>query len=435
MPNTWSKNGVIYSVVKLLTYQTTFLLLPTTHSQQEQEREQERRTEETCKLLDCSGVCILTPTLNHCTISSLGYETCSSFVGDGICHSASPTYQSDTGIGINFNCARFKCDGGDCEVCGSDEIGDSGGTVEIMDPCRDFSLRRGDGQPTTCEEMVTGSNISCEDHFCDNCEFAGYCDRYCGLCSAGYEDHAEICQSLPQKQEKESHDGACILLTMSIPTHQLMTNSKRNSPRLRLREYKRTLQKYVKMKRDVGSGVPIVVVENTGGNLSELREVVADEDGFEFVSFVEGGLRGREALGKGWAEGRAIQYAIGHSRLLNSCEFIIKITGKYFIPAILDIAENTDPKNTQLIVQSTPNFWSMWDDEKGNSGIVRTEVVGFQKEIAEWLFQGQDESKGEPMERIVKIRSQEITQGLQYFPLLHLLEPVKNAEGINIENL
>ena len=123
------------------------------------------------------------------------------------------------------------------------------------------------------------------------------------------------------------------------------------------------------------------------------------------------------------------------------------MTGRYFIPSIFDSDENNSffeglslsLDNTDLVLQSTPTFWSMWDDEEGNSGIVRSEIVGFKKNIAAWLFEGQDEKIGLPMERIVKLKSIELMQSderkVKYFPKLILDEPVRNAEGKLIENL
>ena len=59
-------------------------------------------------------------------LSSLGYTECSQFVGDGVCNTKEGTYISDDGVGVNFNCERFNCDGGDCEICGEDEYAGGG---------------------------------------------------------------------------------------------------------------------------------------------------------------------------------------------------------------------------------------------------------------------------------------------------------------------
>ena len=128
---------------------------------------------------------------------------------------------------------------------------------------------------------------------------------------------------------------------------------------------------------------------------------------------------------------------------MKTCDSVLKVTGRYFLPSVFSdgffdgLQLSSD--GVDLVLQSTPNFWSMWDDEHGNSGIVRSEVVGFNKNLASWLFEGQNELIGQPMERVIKLKSLELVKiddrKVKYFPPLPLDEAVKNAEGRTINHL
>lgn len=117
---------------------------------------------------------------------------------------------------------------------------------------------------------------------------------------------------------------------------------------------------------------------------------------------------------------------------------VVKITGRYFVPEIIEsnyFVDNFSDEGLELIVQSTENFWNMWEDD---GGILRSEVVGFKKNIAAWLFEGQDEEIGLPVERILLLKSRELMKlgkmKVGKFGEL-AIEPTKNAENVWIEGL
>ena len=159
---------------------------------------------------------------------------------------------------------------------------------------------------------------------------------------------------------------------------------------------------------------------------------------------------------------------------MSSCDIIVKVTGRYFVPTLLEEIERirreegrrekqeegrTEEeeeeeegrhktcgeggeeskecragtpgyRGVELVLQSTPNFWNMWEHD---GGIVRSEVVGFDKRLVSFLFEGQNEEEGLPMERIIKIRSRELSN-VKYFNRM-VIDKTRNAEGIWIHDL
>ena len=85
------------------------------------------------------------------------------------------------------------------------------------------------------------------------------------------------------------------------------------------------------------SNFKIIVVENTGYTFEELNEEKEKfKDRFEVISYVESELEAADFLKgnpyKGASEIFAIEYAYNTSRLCLDADFIIKITGRFFIP-------------------------------------------------------------------------------------------------------
>jgi hypothetical protein len=83
----------------------------------------------------------------------------------------------------------------------------------------------------------------------------------------------------------------------------------------------------------------IVLVENSGYTFEELNdEKEVFKDRFEVITFKEDELQEASYLknndSKGASEIFAIDYAFRHSKIVDSSNFIIKITSRYFIPEL-----------------------------------------------------------------------------------------------------
>ncbi len=97
----------------------------------------------------------------------------------------------------------------------------------------------------------------------------------------------------------------------------------------RLKTYIKSIEKWVHNSKKI----KIVVVENSGYTFDELKKYTSNR--FEILTFNENTLPEAKHLvkcdSKGASELFSINYAINHSKNIKD-DFIIKITGRYFIP-------------------------------------------------------------------------------------------------------
>lgn len=109
---------------------------------------------------------------------------------------------------------------------------------------------------------------------------------------------------------------------------------------------------------------PIVVVENTGYTFPELAEEMEKyKDRFEIISYIESELVEAEFLKgnpyKGASEIFSIHWAYHHTRLIPSSPFIIKITGRFFIPNLEIYLYGIQLENYDVLVQNRKNRCEM----------------------------------------------------------------------------
>jgi len=88
------------------------------------------------------------------------------------------------------------------------------------------------------------------------------------------------------------------------------------------------------IKQWLNCNLKIILVENSGYRFDEFKSEINER--FEIISFNEQELPEANYLignnSKGASELFSINYAIKHSKIINNSDFIIKITGRYFIP-------------------------------------------------------------------------------------------------------
>ena len=100
---------------------------------------------------------------------------------------------------------------------------------------------------------------------------------------------------------------------------------------------------------------PIVVVENTGYTFPELSdELVKYKDRFEIITYTESELPEAAFLQgnpyKGASEVFSIYWAYHHTQLMS--DFIIKITGRFFIPGLKDYLSVLPIDEYDVLVQN-----------------------------------------------------------------------------------
>jgi len=121
----------------------------------------------------------------------------------------------------------------------------------------------------------------------------------------------------------------CILLTTTVNTHDINFNGQQN-PKVRLNQYVSKINKWIN-----NTNLNIVVVENSGYKFSELPN---NNHRFEKIIFdyskipLEDKLYLNNMKAKGQHEAYAIKYAYNNSKLLKAADYIIKISGRFFMP-------------------------------------------------------------------------------------------------------
>jgi hypothetical protein len=111
------------------------------------------------------------------------------------------------------------------------------------------------------------------------------------------------------------------------------------------------------------TNLPIVVVENTGYTFPELaEEAELYKDRFEIISYIESELKEAEFLKgnpyKGASEIFSIHWAYHHTRLPRP-EFVLKITGRFFIPQLESYLSSLSLDNYDVLVQYKKNRCEM----------------------------------------------------------------------------
>jgi hypothetical protein len=142
-----------------------------------------------------------------------------------------------------------------------------------------------------------------------------------------------------------------ILLTMTVRVGNKSMIYQNNSEE-RIALYIKTIRQWLTKTK-----FHIVVVENSGYKFEELlTELDQYKDRFEIVSFNESTLPESRYLvkitDKGFSEIFSINYAYNHSRLLQLSNFIIKITGRYYIPELEEYLKQYDLDKYDCITQS-----------------------------------------------------------------------------------
>lgn len=108
----------------------------------------------------------------------------------------------------------------------------------------------------------------------------------------------------------------------------------------------------------------IVVVENTGYTFEELNEEKEKfKDRFEVISYIESQLPEADFLRgnpyKGASEIFSIKYACKTSSLCQAADFIIKITGRFFIPDLKNYLSQFDLTDYDVLMQHRTNRCEM----------------------------------------------------------------------------
>jgi len=145
------------------------------------------------------------------------------------------------------------------------------------------------------------------------------------------------------------------------------------NPSDRLKDYIKSVRAWLENTR-----YKIVLVENSGYTFNELSEEVKKYRGrFEILSF-DGKLETPEFIqklsDKGLYELFSINYVLDNSTLIRNSDFIIKVTGRYYIPTFQEYTNTMNLESYDTIVQN------------GYKNFSRCELIGCQLKHSRELF-------------------------------------------------
>jgi hypothetical protein len=137
---------------------------------------------------------------------------------------------------------------------------------------------------------------------------------------------------------------ACILLTATIKPFNV-PNLKRVNELQRENDYFEAIKYYVKFN------IPIVFCENSNTHSEKIIEVFSRlKVPFEYLTF-----QSKLSIeGKGKGEAEILEYAFTNSNIINKCENIIKITGRYKVKRFSQ--QIKDLRNDTIYVNLTKNL-------------------------------------------------------------------------------
>jgi len=208
-----------------------------------------------------------------------------------------------------------------------------------------------------------------------------------------------------------------ILLTTTVNTQKHISWLKQRNSEKRRKMYENIIKMWLDKTK-----FNIVVVENSGYSFDNLKKYISNR--FEIISFTYP-KKDKKILDKLVAKGQhemySIQYACNNSQLIKSSNFIVKITGRYFIPSLERILIKSLNKNIECIRQSL-----LW--RKMN----RCEVVGCSTILIDKIFYfplKNDEMEQEMMDRMKKFKK------ILNLPQMKLHKPTRQGVGVLVKVL
>lgn len=228
-----------------------------------------------------------------------------------------------------------------------------------------------------------------------------------------------------------------ILLTCTVNTQPHISWLEQRDSNERLTMYLNIIIKWLTETK-----LQIVVIENSGINLkNELINKFPDFnvnkylDRFESITYEYNNMSTEDKQfldsheAKGHHELYAINYAHTNSKLINKCNYIIKITGRYFITNLENILEDKLNQNEKINFIRQSLKWRGWN---------RCEVLGCHLDNFNELFNypsNNDMVEEEYTNRVNNLLKNRVDYHFFELPLLKLDKPTKQGVGKLMKNL
>ena len=184
---------------------------------------------------------------------------------------------------------------------------------------------------------------------------------------------------------------------------------KRKDPKVREADYLIALEKWLK-----NFNLPIVFCENSYYDISNIRNILQRNSRSEFEILQFDGRSFSEDHGKGYGEFLIMKYALENSEIVNNSQYLLKVTGRYFIKNASKIMKPL-LKDNDIYVMADLKRSLTWADSR---------VFAFKPSfISNYLSEYQDminDSKGFYLEHaLARAVLRAISDGYRWIPLPH----------------
>ena len=141
-----------------------------------------------------------------------------------------------------------------------------------------------------------------------------------------------------------------IILTCTVYVNYKKICLAQTNPTHRIQTYLKSIRKWLN-----STNFHIIVVENSGYTFPSLtNEKIKYRDRFEIITLTESDepTHLRNCFSKGSSEIFSIHYAFLKSTIIHSSNFIIKVTGRYFIPELENYLKQHDLDTYDCLTQN-----------------------------------------------------------------------------------
>lgn len=132
-----------------------------------------------------------------------------------------------------------------------------------------------------------------------------------------------------------------LILPCTIDANNCLTNGRKDIE-TRKSDHLSSVGRYYK-----NTSLDLVVAENSGYDLSFLKENFPEGDRIEYISINDN--QSASIYGKGHAEKQLLRYVLQNSKILNGRDFFFKVSGRYYSPEIEAIINSVDTRNIDSV--------------------------------------------------------------------------------------
>tara|TARA_A100001234_G_C12631452_1_gene388381 strand:- start:69 stop:824 length:756 start_codon:yes stop_codon:yes gene_type:complete len=152
---------------------------------------------------------------------------------------------------------------------------------------------------------------------------------------------------------KSSNKNFCLILGCTINPNRIQNLARRDKI-IRLEDYKISLKKWF----NNNYVQKLVIVENSGHDLTELIKISKDFKNSKKIEFLSNNLNNAFSpeLGKGFGESIILKEAIKNSLLLKESEAFVHVSGRYYIENFNDFINEFTSSQSDIFLNISDNL-------------------------------------------------------------------------------